>query len=485
MPEHTDPAGFEPAADPSQSPAGSGQPVAGRPEESGTAGPPGQDDFAAAGQGARTEQSGQPGQFGQAPSYDHPATYGRPAFDQPARVLSAEPSPILLGFPPAARQRRLTVAFRAPLAVPHVIVLYVLNLAAEVVLFIGWFAALFTGQLPGWAHDFLTGVLRWQSRVYAYTFLLTDQYPPFSLEDEDTYPVRVLTRPTRLNRLAVFFRLLLVIPAGIVSALVVSGMVGLSFFAWLIALAGARLPEPLHQAIAATVRYAARLSGYLYLVTSRYPNGLYGDKADLTASPAAAQPGAADAMQAGDLAGLAGDAPVLPLTVPGPWRLTLTGGARTLVTVFGVAGLVVMAGYIAFVASLGHGAATGLQKTQALTQVYAANDVLAQPMGGFASTVEACNKQLTCVTKADTNLGSALITFSSSIAAVPVPSADQLAAANLAAASKTAGTDLTQLGSSTTAEQYQTYAESDGLQTTLDQVASDYTKLVKDLGGRV
>ena len=35
------------------------------------------------------------------------------------------------------------------------------------------------------------GAFRWGYRVYAYVFLLTDEYPPFSLEDDPNYPVRV------------------------------------------------------------------------------------------------------------------------------------------------------------------------------------------------------------------------------------------------------------------------------------------------------
>ena len=55
---------------------------------------------------------------------------------------------------------------------------------------IGWFGALFTGRLPVFAADFLAGYLRWLTRVFAYTILLTDVYPPFTLEDAE-YPVRV------------------------------------------------------------------------------------------------------------------------------------------------------------------------------------------------------------------------------------------------------------------------------------------------------
>ena len=56
-------------------------------------------------------------------------------------------------------------------------------------LVIGWFAALFTGRLPQWAHTFLGGVVRWYTRSGAYMFLLTDRYPPFSFDDVE-YPVR-------------------------------------------------------------------------------------------------------------------------------------------------------------------------------------------------------------------------------------------------------------------------------------------------------
>jgi hypothetical protein len=62
-------------------------------------------------------------------------------------------------------------------------VLFVLGILAVISVIIAWFAILFTGRYPKGLFDFVVGVGRWGLRVQAYAFLLvTDEYPPFSLE---------------------------------------------------------------------------------------------------------------------------------------------------------------------------------------------------------------------------------------------------------------------------------------------------------------
>src|SRR6266571_5005664 len=193
----------------------------------------------------------------------------QPPYQQPGGA-----TPIEVGFAGPAPQRRVTVLFRIFLAIPQVIVLYILAIAAEVVAIIGWFGALFTGRLPQFAAEFLSGVLRWQARVNAYYLLLTDLYPPFSLDDAD-YPVRVATQPGSLNRLAVLFRIILAIPAAIVVGLLTYGLETISMFVvWLIVLITGRMPDALHAAISSVLRYTTRYIGYLCLLTSEYPRGL-------------------------------------------------------------------------------------------------------------------------------------------------------------------------------------------------------------------
>lgn len=69
------------------------------------------------------------------------------------------------------------------LAIPHWFLLFFLGIAAGFCVFISWFAILFTGRYPRSFFDFVVGVGRWGLRASAYAFLLvTDKYPPFSLE---------------------------------------------------------------------------------------------------------------------------------------------------------------------------------------------------------------------------------------------------------------------------------------------------------------
>jgi len=88
-----------------------------------------------------------------------------------------------LAYPDAAGLNRWLPLVKWFLAIPHIIVLACLGIAAVVVAVIAWFAILFTGNYPKGLFDFVVGVMRWQLRVMSYALILvTDKYPPFSLE---------------------------------------------------------------------------------------------------------------------------------------------------------------------------------------------------------------------------------------------------------------------------------------------------------------
>ena len=66
------------------------------------------------------------------------------------------------------------------LAVPHIFILYFVNIAAFFIAYIGFWVVLFTGSYPRGMHSFVVGTMRWQTRVQAWMLGLVDEYPPFS-----------------------------------------------------------------------------------------------------------------------------------------------------------------------------------------------------------------------------------------------------------------------------------------------------------------
>ena len=308
------------------------------------------------------------------------SAYYAPPGDPAAATAREELAPVLVAFAGPAPQSRLTVLIRLLMVIPHIVVLWALGIAAYVVVIIGWFGALFTGRLPGFAADFLAGFVRWQTRVFGYAILLTDVYPPFTLENAD-YPVRVAVRPGRLNRLAVLFRFFLLIPAWIVAAVVSYGAFTLvQFVSWLIVLISGRMPDSLYQALAAALRYQVRVIGFAFMLTSAYPSGLYGDP--VTAGTAGPQPGY------GAQPGY-GTPPAA--TAVGSWWLVLSSRAKGLVTMFIVLGVLFAAGEGIVQAAFTNNVVT---TAEAVNQLQSSFSPVNSTINGLPAELKACNDQL-------------------------------------------------------------------------------------------
>jgi hypothetical protein len=64
---------------------------------------------------------------------------------------------------------------------PHMIVLVFVMLAMAMVWFQSQIVVLFTGRFPAGMHGFVVGVMRWTTRINAFTYGLCDQYSPYGL----------------------------------------------------------------------------------------------------------------------------------------------------------------------------------------------------------------------------------------------------------------------------------------------------------------
>ena len=68
------------------------------------------------------------------------------------------------------------------MALPHYVILAFLWIAFAVLTVVAFVAILFTGRYPQSLFDLVLGLNRWVLRVAAYAGLMTDQYPPFRLD---------------------------------------------------------------------------------------------------------------------------------------------------------------------------------------------------------------------------------------------------------------------------------------------------------------
>ncbi len=382
-------------------------------------------------------------------------------------VARPSAAPVLVAVDGPARQRRTTVALRPVLALPHLLALLVVVPAVVVVAVAGWCGALVLGRLPRFAAEFLTGWLRWQTRLYAYLFLLTDVYPPFSLSDAP-YPVRLTTQPGTLNRWAVAFRLLLAVPAAVVAATVTYGIAGVVLVVtWLIVLVHGRFPPNLHQVFAAFVRYEARLIGYLTMVTSQYPWGLLGDPETSATVP--------------------DWQPTPPSPVHDPyWQVVLTARAKNLVVFVLVVGVLSVVGV-----NVANAAARydRLHTEEAAgSRLQAAYQSLGTAVIGYESRTRSCAgtaQPLPCLTDAAQTVSQAFSVFVTRVAATSMPAPAMPARGVLVSDGRRAEKDFAQLSASSSAGRYQLVIESSNLARLLIRFDQDYETLgtrLNDLG---
>ncbi|MFL5937488.1 MAG: DUF4389 domain-containing protein [Gaiellaceae bacterium] len=81
----------------------------------------------------------------------------------------------------------------------------------------------------------------------------------------------VVTDDLQRNRLTVFFRLLLALPHFIVVALWAIVTYVLVIAAWIVAIFTGRVPDGLHNFIATWLRYATRVTAYVFLLADPFP----------------------------------------------------------------------------------------------------------------------------------------------------------------------------------------------------------------------
>lgn len=155
--------------------------------------------------------------------------------------------------------------------IPHLIALYLLLVAAQILTVLAWFAILFTGRYPRAFFPFTSGVLRWASNAMAYASLLRDEYPPFGWEPGE-YPLELdIPYADRQSRRRLFVRGAAILPNIVVFWFVQIAWFVTTVIAWFAVLFTARYPRGLFRFSAGVMRWYNRQAAYLFLLRDEYP----------------------------------------------------------------------------------------------------------------------------------------------------------------------------------------------------------------------
>jgi len=182
------------------------------------------------------------------------------------------------------------------LIIPHAIVVAFLWMAVMPLTLVAGIWILITGRYPEPIFEFTVGVIRWTWRVgfYAFSAIGTDQYPPFSLEPDDSYPASfAVDYPQHLSRGLVLVKWwLLAIPQYLIVAFFMGdgslslarhsssswsfatggGVIGLLVCAaGVVLLFTGRYPQQVFDLVMGLNRWCYRVFAYVLLLRDEYP----------------------------------------------------------------------------------------------------------------------------------------------------------------------------------------------------------------------
>jgi hypothetical protein len=159
------------------------------------------------------------------------------------------------------------------LAIPHFIIVYLLQAVNSILVFIAFFAILFTKKWPRGLFDFSVQIQRWTFNVYAYAVTLQrDEYPPFTGE-AGQYPVALeVDYDDNLSRWQIFLKWLFALPHLIIVTFLALAAIVVVFIAFFAILFTGKYPRGMFDFVTGTLRWYVRVNAYAFwLMTDRYP----------------------------------------------------------------------------------------------------------------------------------------------------------------------------------------------------------------------
>ena len=162
------------------------------------------------------------------------------------------------------------------IVLPHVFILFFLGTWGNILHFIAFWVILFTGRYPESMFEYQVQLLRWQLRLNARIFNLSDDYPAFGLKASDEHTSLEVPYPEKVSRgltlVRLFFGVFYVILPHffILYFRILCGFI-LSFLSFWAVLFTGKFPASWHIFLAGTLRWQYLVYLYLSNMTDEYP----------------------------------------------------------------------------------------------------------------------------------------------------------------------------------------------------------------------
>jgi len=180
--------------------------------------------------------------------------------------------PVHFEIPYQDQQSRLSVLLRAFLALPPVIIFYILAFPTSLTSFLIGLSIVFLGEYPRWLFDLIRSSYRFNVRLFAYLLLLTDEYPTFHRDGKVIVDVDYPGDEANLSRILPLLKWLFIFPHRVVFTFLFPLMWFITPFCWLGMIFSGRYPREIFDFSSGILRWWLRVHAYsLMLTTDQYP----------------------------------------------------------------------------------------------------------------------------------------------------------------------------------------------------------------------
>jgi hypothetical protein len=160
--------------------------------------------------------------------------------------------------------------------IPHMFVLYFLQIGLLFVNIARFWVILITGKWPKGLFDYAVKLQRYSLRVSTRLINLNDGYPAFGLNGKDINTDFDILHKESYSRLRLLVRalfgVLLILPHLVVLMLKVIPVYFIVFIAWWAVLITGKYPKGMHDFVVGVLRHGYRLYNYLYFLADEYPS---------------------------------------------------------------------------------------------------------------------------------------------------------------------------------------------------------------------